>query len=120
MNVRTGARSDVPGRTGVGETGAADQTGPVHVPGDDLAAAVLPQNIGSSVVIVIAGAHDVPVRPGITETGRADHGCPVHFPDRRLSAAVLPQNVAHGRRRRNRQCPARASLAPGCRRLRCR
>jgi hypothetical protein len=47
------------------------------------------RDIGSSVVIVITGAHDVPVRPGIARTGRADHGCPVHFSDRGLSADVL-------------------------------
>jgi hypothetical protein len=51
------------------------------------------RDIGSSVVIVITGAHDVPVRPGITETDGGDRSGAVHFPDSGLAAAVLPQHV---------------------------
>jgi hypothetical protein len=55
--------------------------------------AVLPQDIGTAVVVVVADPHDAPARPRIAETGAADRRGAVHLPNRGLAAVVLPQDV---------------------------
>ena len=54
-----GARSDVPGWTGIGKTGAADQTGAVHLPDVDFPGVVLPQDVGFAVTVEIPGRDHV-------------------------------------------------------------
>src|SRR3984893_3833015 len=53
----------MPGWPRVGNDGGGDGVSAVHLPDRDCAAAVLPQNIGLAVVVVVAHPHDVPVRP---------------------------------------------------------
>src|SRR2546430_2626516 len=89
-----GSRSDVPSGAGIAEAAAADDAGAVDLPHRGLSAAVLEQDVGAAVVVVIAGVDNVPTRPGIGSQGAsADHAGPVQFPDRDCPAVVLPQDV---------------------------
>ena len=66
------ARSDVPGGTGIGEDRGSTEAGAVHFPDRDGAAAVLPQDVGLAVMVVVAGPHDVPIRPRVADAAAAD------------------------------------------------
>src|SRR5271169_6654770 len=61
-------RSSMPGGAGVGEAGAGENAGAVHLPDHDFTARILPQDVGLAVVVVVAGPHDVPVRPRVADT----------------------------------------------------
>src|SRR6266404_2683961 len=93
LNTSDYDRSGVPGGSGAAENGAADHGGPVHLPDRDIAAAVLPQNVGTAVTIVVAGADRVPARPRVGDAAAADHAGAVQLPDRDFAAVVLPQDV---------------------------
>src|SRR3984893_17872665 len=93
LNTSDYDRSGVPGGSGAAENGAADHGGPVHLPDRDIAAAVLPQNVGTAVAIVFAGADSVPARAGVRDAAAADHAGAVQLPDRDFAAVVLQQDV---------------------------
>src|SRR6266699_3156917 len=85
---RTG--SNVPSGAGVGDAAATDHAGPVHFPNSYFAARILPQDVGTAVLIIIARPHEVPARSGVADAAAADHARPVHFPYGGFPAAVLP------------------------------
>src|SRR6266849_3981256 len=85
---------EVPARTRVPEAAAPDNASPVHFAYRSFTAVVLPQNVGTTVAVKIAGADGVPTRPGIgPNLTAADHAGPIHFPDDDRTVVVLPQNV---------------------------
>src|SRR5436189_167332 len=59
----------MPARSGIAETGGADHTGPVHLPDEHFAAAVLQPDVGMAVAFVVAGTHHVPRRTRTCQTG---------------------------------------------------
>src|SRR5207248_2350778 len=83
----------VPGGAGIGDAGAAEDSGAVDAPDVDLAAGVLKQDVGEAVVVVVAGALDVPARPRIAEAGGADNTGAVQLPNRGFASVVLPQDI---------------------------
>src|SRR5205085_2490930 len=82
--------SDVPGGTGVGDAGAAEDSGSVDAPDIDLAAGILKQDVGFAVVVVVADPHDMPARPGVAEAAAADPGGAVYLPGHDFPIVVLP------------------------------
>src|SRR5579863_2724572 len=76
-------------------TAPGNLSGPVHLPDRDLAAYVLPQDVGKAVAVEVARSDRMPARPGIGAHGpAADHVRSVHLPDRGLPGArVLEQDV---------------------------
>src|SRR5216684_73190 len=85
---------DMPGRTRIAETAAADNVRPVDQPDVGLAAVVLPQHVGFAVAIEIGGGFDMPGRPGIGADKALDgRGRPIHQPNVGLPVIVLPQDV---------------------------
>src|SRR5438270_11284690 len=85
--------SEVPGGAGVGDAGAAEDSGAVDTPDIDLAAGILKQDVGAAVVVVVADPHDMPARPGVAEAAAADPGGAVHLPGHDFAVVVLKQDV---------------------------
>ena len=55
----------VPAWPGVSEAAAADPGGPVHLPDVGFATGVLPQDVGMTIAVEIAGGDCVPARAGL-------------------------------------------------------
>jgi hypothetical protein len=59
----------------------------LHLPDGDFPAAVLKQDVGAAVVVVVADPHDVPARPRVSDTAGTDYSGAVQLPENDLSEA---------------------------------
>jgi len=82
--------SDVPSGTRTAGGGVGHHTRLIHLGDHDVTAAVLSQDFGTAVAVVVAGAHDVPARPEVGDATAADHAGAVRLPDSDFPIIVLP------------------------------